>query len=150
MIRAVAAVILGYLGMAIWVMMSVGIAWKLLGEDFAINPETMQATGKWIALNLPLGFVGALLGGWLAASIAKAKAASAVRGLAILVLVFGLMLAASETFRDPDASPPEDANAQAEAMLRAKQPTWYTFLIPFVGFTGVMIGGSVRSRAAAD
>ena len=150
MVRAVAAVILGYLGMAVWVMMSVGIAWKLLGKDFAVDPETMQATGKWIALNLPLGFVGALLGGWLAASIAKAKAASAVRALAILVLVFGLFLAATETFRDPDAPLPEDASEQTEAMLRAKQPTWYTFLIPFVGFTGVMIGGNIRSGAAAD
>ena len=152
MVRAVAAVILGYLGMAIWVMMSVGIAWKVLGEDFAVNPETMQATGKWMALNLPLGFVGALLGGWLAASIAKAKGAAAVRGLAILVLVFGLMLATSETLRDPDAAPTGEASEQAEeveTMMRAKQPTWFTFLIPFVGFAGVMIGGNIRSRAAA-
>jgi len=149
MVRAVAAVILGYLGMAVWIMMSVGLAWKVLGEDFAVNPETMQATGKWIALNLPLGFVGALLGGWLAASIARAKAGLAVRALAIIVLVFGLMLAANERMRDPDASPPEDANAEVEAMLRARQPDWYTFLIPFVGFSGVMIGGTVRRRAAA-
>ena len=149
MVRAVAAIILGYLGMAIWVMMSVGIAWKILGEDFAVNQETMQANGKWIALNMPLGFVGAILGGWLAASIAKAKAAAAVRGLAILVLVFGLMLAVSESMRDPDAAPPVAANEEAEAMMQAQQPTWYTFLIPFIGFAGVMTGGNIRSRAAS-
>jgi hypothetical protein len=141
-------VILGYLGMAVWVMMSVGIAWKLLGEDFALHPETGQATGKWIALNLPLGFVGAMLGGWLAASIAKAKAAAAVRVLAIFVVAFGLMLAASEVLRDPASAPPADDDAAA-AMMQAKQPTWYTFLIPFLGFAGVMTGGTIRSRAAS-
>ena len=79
MVRALAAVLLGYMSMAVWVMMALGIAWKILGADFAVDPLTNRATAGWIALNLPLSFIGALLGGWMAASIARAKADSAVR-----------------------------------------------------------------------
>ena len=81
------------MGMALWVMMALGIAWQLLGEDFAVDPQTNRATAAWIALNLPLSFLGALLGGWLTASIARAKADSAVRALASLVVVLGLAMA---------------------------------------------------------
>jgi len=148
MLRSVAAVIFGYLGMAVWVMLSVGIAWKLLGKDVAIDATTNTATGTWLALNLPLSFIGALLGGWLAASIAKAKAAGAVRALALLVLVLGLSLAVGEMFRDPD-TPTTEIPAENAATLQVRQPLWYSFVIPFVGFTGVLVGGSIRSRAAA-
>jgi hypothetical protein len=58
------------------------------------------------------------------------------------------MLAASEVLRDPASAPPADDDAAA-AMMQAKQPTWYTFLIPFLGFAGVMTGGTIRSRAAS-
>jgi len=175
MIRALSAVLLGYMSMAVWVMMALGIAWKVLGADFAVDAETNRATAGWIALNLPLSFIGALLGGWMAASIARAKADSAVRALASLVLVLGLWLAFTTTFGDQDKSsmpadntaetaPPvvgDDAVAEgataegataasdASAMARAEQPIWYTFLVPFLGLAGVMIGGTIRRRAAS-
>ena len=164
MIRALAAVLLGYMSMAIWVMMALGIAWKVLGADFAVDAETNQATAGWIALNLPLSFIGALLGGWMTASIARAKADSAVRALASLVLVLGLWLAFTTTFGDRDtAGMPADnvgetappavgdgapATSDATAMTQAEQPIWYTFLVPFLGLTGVLIGGTIRRRAA--
>jgi hypothetical protein len=149
MVRPVAAVILGYLGMAVWVMLSVGIAWRFLGQDFALDAQTNRATAAWLALNLPLSFIGAMLGGWLTASIAKVKAVPAVRALALLVLVLGLMMAVSETMRDPTGTISESDAQEAPAMIGSQQPTWYTFVIPFVGFAGVMLGGSIRSRAAA-
>ena len=154
MVRALAAVILGYLGMALWVMMALGIAWQLLGEDFAVDPQTNRATAAWIALNLPLSFLGALLGGWLTASIARAKADSAVRALASLVVVLGLAMAFTTTFRD-DSTPQvaEDVEQPSSAdstMMQAEQPVWYTFLVPFVGLAGVMIGGTIRRRASSS
>ena len=35
-------------------------------------------------------------------------------------------------------------------MMQAEQPVWYTFLVPFVGLVGVMIGGTIRRRASSS
>jgi hypothetical protein len=51
--------------------------------------------------------------------------------------------------RDPTGTIGESDAQEAPAMIGSQQPTWYTFVIPFVGFAGVMLGGSIRSRAAA-
>jgi len=143
--------------------MALSMAGRLLGADFAVDPQTNQLTTGWIALTLPLSFIGAMLGGWMAASIARAKALASVRALASLVLVLGLWMAFTTRFLNDGAAdlvvdaPGATAGAMADAapgsdggaMRQPEPPVWFAFLTPLLGFTGVMIGGTIRRRASA-
>ena len=109
MVRALASVILGYMGMAVWVMMALGIAWQLLGEDFAVDSQTNRATAAWIALNLPLSFLGALLGGWLGKIIQKNTP-----------VIAGVQEATMETIEFPSSPSPEPDSEPLPVQARSQ------------------------------
>jgi len=65
--RSIAAVIVGYIIMAIWVMVTLAIAWYGLGYGFAFQEGSLRVTIGWCLVTLVLGLVGAVIGGFVAA-----------------------------------------------------------------------------------
>ena len=154
MVRPITAVLVGYLVMAAWIMATLTLAWKLLGPSFAFHPGTTQVSLGWVAVTLPLSFgLGAVLGGFIAGSIARSRENKAVRALAVIVLVLGLVMAVKDLVSDPAGRDPasdpvvviEEMSA-FEASSEAVRPTWYSFLIPFVGLAGILLGGRLVGK----
>lgn len=149
--RKALAVVAGYVVMAVFIMVTLTIAWSVLGPSFAFAEGTTEVTTGWMAVNLPLSFLGAALGGWAAALIGRGP--GAVKILAGLIFILGLGMAVAHVMVDPR---PEDREAAAaehqpaaemsgyEASSEAIQPTWYNFALPLIGVAGVFFGGGLR------
>ena len=167
MIRAILAVIVGFVVMAVWVMGTFAAAFFTLGESYAFDESTNQVTLVWCLLDLGLGLIGAVLGGFTAAAIGAGPTKTPVKVLAGLVLLLGLGQAAwmmygpeaepepstEVLFNEPVAEDPEGllakVRAQMEAAMEYEQPTWYPFALPVVGLVGVLLGGKLKRKGAA-
>lgn len=146
-VRSIAAVIGGYVAMALWVMLALSLAWTALGPGFAFRDGTTKVSLGWIAVALFTGALGALLGGFVARRIAAGASDRPIQALAAIVLVLGL---ASALFQPaPQERPPFEGDIRemsaADAATVAEQPRWYPYVIAFVGFFGVLAGGRRRA-----
>jgi hypothetical protein len=146
MLRTVGSVIAGYVVMAIAIMVLFAAAYPVLGIDRLFAPGTYQASMGWILLSILLGFAAAAAGGWVAARLAPGS--SAPRWLAALVMVLGLLTAASIVMTDDPArgGPRPDGAAMADVMAHAQQPLWVALLNPLLGAAGVLAGAGAGKR----
>ena len=147
--RAIGGVILGYLAMAVFVMLTFTGAFIMMGVDGAFKPGSYDVSAKWMVVSFGLGLVAALLGGWVCSVIAPASKAPLF--LAGLVLVLGLIFAIPvlrSSGNDAPKTRSGDVNA-FEAMQEAKQPPAIALLNPIVGAIGVVLGGRLRRRPSS-
>ena len=154
--RPILAVIAGYLIMVIIVIVTLTVAWTVLGPSFAYKPGTTHVTLAWIGLNLPLSLMAAIAGGYTTEWISTSDSFVPVKVLAGILLGVGLIMAVAHLFTDQSAAQQVAAGLSTEGMnafagsSEAVQPTWYNFLIPFIGATSVMIGGHLRRQAEEE
>jgi hypothetical protein len=145
MLRAIGAVILGYISMFIFIFVTFTIAYLLMGTDRAFQSGSYEVSGLWLGVSFVLGLVAAIVGGFVCASISKGgKAPLALAGV---VLVLGLLLALSVVMSpNTNAANTRAANVpNLEAMQNAKQPTWVALLNPLIGAIGVIVGARLKS-----
>ena len=138
MLRTIGAVVVGYLVLAIFIFATFSLVYLALGPSFAFHPGTVDVTAGWMIVATVLNLAGAVLGGWVALKIGRSQ--TAVRALAVLVLVLGIVSAVL-VMNAPAKQLPERPLTTMEAAAFAKQPTWYSFLLPVIGAVGVMMGG---------
>ncbi len=146
MARTVLGVVVGYVVMAVFVMVAFTAAYWILGSEAAFQRGSYQVTGLWIGLSFALGFAGALIGGCVCSVIARNRRAP--MALAGFVLVLGLILAVP-VLQVPEAARQRVREAEVgnfEAMQNAVQPGWVAVLNPFVGALGVVVGAGLRRR----
>ena len=143
--RTVLAVIAGYAVIAIFIVTAFTLAYMAGGAGFAFQGESLDVTTGWLAMATVVNLVAACLGGWIASVIAKEKSPTAVKVLAGIVLVLGLLLALVNLRSErPTPSKPIAELTSSEAAQFATQPNWYNFIIPLIGFAGVLLGGRGR------
>ena len=143
MLRTLAAVVVGYLVIALFIFATFSLVYAALGPSFAFRPGTVDVTAGWMVVATVLNVVAAILGGLVAAKIGRSPAA--VNGLAGLVLVLGVVSAVL-VMNAPAKALPDRPLTTMEAAAFAKQPTWYSFLLPVIGVAGVLIGGSLAKK----
>lgn len=146
MLRNLAAVIVGYIVIVLFVMATFNIAWIVIGAADGFKPGTTDVTTKWLTIAIPLSLIAAVLGGVTAAAISRSG--GGIKGLALFVLLLGLVFAVINLVGPRPAlpKPPSELGAM-EAATYARAPVWYDFTIPFLGAIGVLIGGAMkRSR----
>ena len=153
MLRAILSVIVGYIGLFIWVFATMTGAWFALGSDFAFNEGTYESSNGWSAVSLVLGAIGAVIAGLVTASIAKT--ATPVKVLAGIVLVLGLVSAVA--YQVGGATDDEAAQAVPveeltvwQAATTATPQAWYSYSLPFIGCAGVVMGGRMRRRSVTS
>ncbi len=153
MARGALAVVIGYLAIAGWVMLTMTLAWSALGADFAFQPGGTHTTTGWALVSLVLGFTGAILGGAVTRLLSRSATGKSVRVLAGILLVLGLIMAGMHLLADdPErvAMTEEGISMEEmsafEASSEAIQPAWYNFAIAVVGFVGVLIGGRQKAE----
>lgn len=146
MMRTVAAVIVGYLAMALVIFATFSAAYLAMGADAAFKPGSYDVTMLWIVVSFVLGFLAALVAGNVAASISTSSRAPQVLAGAVLVIT---MLAALPELTSKEAPKPRTGNvSNMAAMQSARNPVWFALLIPITGAFGVLIGAGIRRRKA--
>ena len=147
MARSIIAVIVSYITMFVLNFLGFVCLFIVLGTNQAFRPHSFLASNRWIAISVGLIFVTAVIGGLLCSAIAKGG--KAPLGLAVVVLVLGLLLAVPSVMK-------AKANAnlvrvgdvsQMEAAQKTYWPVWTPFAFPFIGVIGVLIGGKLRKRS---
>lgn len=148
MLRAIAAVVVGYLTMFVLVFVTFTAAYLGMGPDRAFEPDTYDVSGLWLIVSLVLGTLAAVAGGYVCAMIGRRR--MPVRALAALVLGLGLALAIPAVLagnKEHKARSGEVSNT--EAMQGARQPGWFALLNPLIGAAGVVLGARLRGTPAA-
>ena len=140
MLRIVGGVFVGYVAMFVTVAFSLSVLFFLLGNDRTFHAGNYEVTGMWLAGMVIVNLIAGVVGGKVCAVIAARW--SAVMTLAVVVLALGVLSANAAdagklTTRNGDAS-------LREAIINAKEPTWFLLLLPVVGAAGVLAGGRVK------
>ena len=149
--RSLGGVVLGYLVMAAFVILSLFFAYGIMGADVVFRPGVFEISGLWILTSIVLGLIAAVLGGYVCASVARNVGAPKM--LAVVVIVLGVAMALPAVRGDAPTLPREGTVASSEAMQSARQPGWLALLNPLIGAVGVLWGarlkGAREPRAAA-
>jgi hypothetical protein len=147
-LRTAVAVIVGYMTLVIVVMAGLFAAFLVLGIDRAFEAGTYRPSTTWVAISFVLGFLAAILGGYVCAVVAQN--AGGPNLLAAAVLVLGLVSAGFTLWERVDHStsvrPP--GVEIAEAARNAEEPAWAAFVNPFIGVAGILLGCRLRHRPA--
>lgn len=131
MVRSIAAVIGGFVGLVVIVMVGTLAATAMLvpgglSAGMSQPPTGVPVPRAYLAANLLVSLLGAIAGGWITARLAWSSP-----GTHVLILA-GIMLAMSI----------------ATLMQGAQegQPGWYPLAIAAIGLAGVLMGGSLVRR----
>jgi hypothetical protein len=145
MLRAILAVVVGYLVMAAIVIPAFTLP-IFLPSDWVWEKDSLEVTKLFLIVTLAVSLVGAVGGGWVAALIARRRDHPAVFVLAGLVLVLGLFSAAGNSLRETPVKSPQQVAAMTfkERAEVATQPVWYAFTLPVLGCVGVLVGARLR------
>ena len=153
MARSIGGAVAGYIVMALVVMLTFTGAYLILGAEGTFKPGSYEISNLWLFLGFAFGALAAATGGLVCASIARGDRRGPLF-LVILVLVLGAAVAVGEKTKDRPSVPAirtTDSIGNAEAVQKAFKPLWVTYLDPFVGAAGAVLGSRLRrsSRAAA-
>lgn len=143
MARNIFGVILGYVAMAAFIFISFTVLYLILGTEGSFQPGSFEVSSAWLILSLVLGFIAAIVGGYVCVLIAKNR--KAAMWLAGLVLVLGIILAIPQ-FNDEKANLIREGElSNTEAMENAVQPEISLILNPILGALGVLAGSKMKS-----
>jgi len=145
--RLVLSVIAGYVAMFVGVVVSFSVLYIAMGADRAFRPGSYDASPLWLVLSFVLSFLAALLGGVVAITVGKR--AKAAKALAVFVLGLGILMAIPAVTSKVDPGPRTGHVPNFEAMQKAKQPSWVSFLNPFIGAAGVLASTKLRRSTTA-
>jgi hypothetical protein len=143
MIRGILGVIIGYVAMVVIVFCTFTASYLLMGVDRTFQPGTYQVTGLWLAVSLTLSFLAAIVAGKVARVVGGGLLA--VMGLAVVVLVLGMVSAIPALLSAGSAPAPRPGDASnLTAMMNAKEPLSVALALPVIGIVGVLIGGKKK------
>jgi len=117
-LKSLGAVGVGFLAMVVLILTTTPLFVRLLLKD-----PSQQPTAVYLVVNLLTGLAFAGVGGRIVSHLAPVAPQWHVAGLAAIVLALGL------------------ATAAQGGAVRAGQPQWYAWTLPFVGAAGAMLGG---------
>jgi hypothetical protein len=146
MLRAIGAVVLGYVAMAAIVFVSFAVAYLAMGAEGAFQPESYEVSRLWLVVWFVGSLAAAVAGGWVCAAVAKS--AKPVVALAVLVLMLGAIQATCELALPRDTPTTRSGDVgNFEAMTNARMPPWVAITTPLLGFVGTLLGGRLKRAA---
>lgn len=143
MLRSIAAVIVCYIIMFVFIFVAFASLVFSLGIDGLLKPGSFQG-GLLITIAAPsITIIAGLIGGWLCAKIAGGggRGSKPVIALAVVTLVVGAVSAAV-TLQKPYPADPRPADMTLEQFMAVgREPTWVAVSNPIIGAIAVLIGG---------
>lgn len=150
-LKNLGAAVLGYVGMAVFIMASFSLVWLVLGPDRSFQPGSWDVSSIWLAASLVLGLLAGVAGGWLCGKVqADMRGLWVLLGIVVVAGVAGALLGADAP---PVGARPDDVS-MLDATNSAQQPTWLDWLNPVLGVVGALYGArkaaNGRTAASAD
>jgi ABC-type transport system involved in multi-copper enzyme maturation permease subunit len=146
MLRSILGAIAGYIVMVLVIFLTFSAAYLVMGADVAFGPAGYDVSLTWIVVSFVFGFIAAVVGGYLSAVIGRSG--TAVKILAGLVLVLGIVSAIMVSISPRSTDTRTAATPNLEAMSKARTPLWVALLNPLIGLAGVLVGGGMRKEKA--
>ncbi len=147
MLRAILAVIVGYVALFLFVFVTFSVAYLTMGADAAFRPGTYEPSNLWLVISFVLGFIAAMIGGCVAATIARGGKAPLV--LAGLAFVLGIVIAIPMLMAKNEPAVRDSNVSNMEAMQKATQPAWVALLNPFIAVGGILLGARWQRKRGA-
>lgn len=147
MARSIIAVIVSYITMFFLNFLAFMGLYAIVGPGQAFKPRSFLASNRWAAMAFAVMLVSGIIAGLLCAAIARGG--KAPLALAVLVLVFGVLLAFPAIWKmkaNEGLVRVGDVPAM-EAFQKAYWPMWAPFTFPLVSAIGVVIGGKLKKRS---
>jgi hypothetical protein len=145
MLRIIGGVIVGYVVMALLIFATFTGLYLAIGADRAFLPDSYLPSPTWITASIILGFLAAMVGGYVAFAIGRtATAPRALAGVALLIGLFSAYPALMPAENDPRPNVRTGEVSNMEAMMNARQPAWIALLNPVIAVAGILYGGRRR------
>jgi hypothetical protein len=142
MLRKLLGAVVGYLAMSVFIMVTFGVIFAVLGTDGAFKPGSYEPSGRWLVLSFVVGIAGAILAGLVCVTVSRSPGTATV--LAAIVFVLGLALAIPVLMSDAPAEQRAADVSATDAAGKSRQPGWVAVLNPFVGAAGILLGSRLR------
>ncbi|MCH2162418.1 MAG: hypothetical protein MK085_11165 [Phycisphaerales bacterium] len=175
MLRPILGVFFGFFILSAMASTTIEASAEAVGPDRLENSLTGEMSSWFIVVvEWPVSIISAIVGGVVAALVAgKVERASAIRALAMVILIFGFFSAAYQLYADKVAGsdaevveaelagPVENAAEIAAAAEEVEEktgtdqvvleelpnkPLWDAVALPVVGAVGVLLGGRLVSN----
>jgi len=150
MVRKIMGVIVGYVEMIAFVLISFFVLYLILGAEGSFEPGTYEISPVLVVMSIILGLIAAVLGGYVCTLIARSKKPAIVLAgivwlLSIIMAIPSLGATEEEIIkkRSTDVS-------NGEAMQNAKQPVALLLLNPFIGALGVLTGSRLYKSKSEE
>lgn len=130
-VRTTVAILCGFLAMTVIVLSGTIVATTLFitgGLETVSRPDA-PLPALYLAANLGISFLAALLGGWLASRLDAPGGWRPVIGMAVLVLVMSI------------------ANQAVPRSSTGAAVAWYPWVLVLLGVGGSLLGGWLRLRS---
>lgn len=142
MVRKILGVIGGYAAIFFVTFISFSIVYLSISADLAYDPGTYKVSVLWIVVSTVLGFIAAVIGGYVCRIIAKDRSTTVV--FAGIVLGIGLAAAIMQAVSAPVPEAARTGEVSIlEAMGKSISPLWVLFINPFILAAGIWIGGGI-------
>ena len=147
MLKSILAIIVSYVVMFVVFLAIFSGLYFALGVERVFQPDSYEVSMLWIVLTLAIGFLVAMISGWLCAAISKSWRTCQI--FALIVFVLAAIQCLSALRRDPDAP-----NVRAgeigmfDAMSHAVTPLWLHFVNPVMTAAGVLFGARRKTSSA--
>ncbi len=142
MVKNILAAVVGYVAFFVAAFVLFSVAFVILGVDRIYLPGVYNVSMLWIVVILVLSFLAAVFGGYVCKMIAKND--MAVKILAGIMLVLGLILAISQMMAAPEDVLRSADIPMMEAMFLAIQPDWVEFVVTLLHVAGVFVGAGLK------
>lgn len=148
MARNIVGIVAGYVALFVATFVTYTLAYLILGVDGSFRLGNYEVSGVWIVVSMVLAFVSAAAGGYVCEMITRND--RAVKILAGVALVIGLVLAYTEASRvRGDLTRPDDVPV-LEAMMKSVQPPWVGFVVTLIHVGGILYGGRLVGRGGPE
>ena len=136
------AVVVGYLALAMMVMVALGLAYLILGAEGSYQSRSWNVSTTWVILAIVIGLGSAWCGGRICVQIAHNHVAP--KYLIVLILLMGVLYAMTANQADVDAVRTVTPSIfEAMNNPNTTQPKWLLWLNPLLGSIGVAIGSGL-------
>lgn len=142
MLWKILSVIVGYAVLFLFIFLTFSGLYLVIGPDMAYEPGTYKVSMLWIAVSTVLGFIAAMIGGYVCKRISGS--AKTVQVFAGIVLALGIILAIVQAVSPQPAQEARTGEvSNMEAMQKAQMPLWVAFMNPLLGAIGILAGGGL-------
>lgn len=147
MLKAIIAVVVGFVVMTIFSIAAFCVVYLGLGAERAFEPESYAVSALWMVVMVVLSLIGGVVGGLVCAAISKSMRVCKV--FAGIVLALGLLSGIVTTMKErPDTARSGDVPVFQAGQV-ARTPLWLCLLNPVLGAVGVLLGARMKKLPAA-